>query len=406
VRRSTREGRDDLSLALIPEGIDVIRTDSAEPAARLLRAAEARNARSTASAASTPSPSSARPARKNPFRRALGAPYRALVRALSYPDHQVGWTPRVAKEVAAFVRRHPGAVVLSSTPPHSTQIAVGIARSLVRFAWVTDFRDPWTAPSRIPKGRVNLAFQRAVERWVLFGCDRVIANTAGNRDELLASFPGLDASRVRVIPNAFDTETLPDAAPADDPAIACDIAYFGEVYPGMLDAYLDALRLLVARDAASAPRLHVFGKVGPDDVRRVQRDGLASQVVFMGVVSYTRSLALMRAAQSLLLLLPDGDAMATCVPSKLYPYLFTGRPVLALVPPGDAARVVEETGAGEVIAPGEPALMAARLASFVERVRSGQIAGRSGPDERTAPYAMERVAQRVHEVLLEVAARG
>jgi glycosyltransferase involved in cell wall biosynthesis len=207
-------------------------------------------------------------------------------------------------------------------------------------------------------------------------CDCVIANTAGNRDELLASFPGLDASRVRVIPNAFDTETLPDAAPADDPAIACDIAYFGEVYPGMLDAYLDALRLLVARDAASAPRLHVFGKVD-GDVRRVQRDGLASHVVFMGVVSYTRSLALMRAAPSLLLLLPDGDAMATCVPSKLYPYLFTGRPVLALVPPGDAARVVEETGAGEVIAPGEPALMAARLAAFVERVRRGQVS-RSG----------------------------
>jgi glycosyltransferase involved in cell wall biosynthesis len=329
----------------------------------------------------------------------------ALVRALSYPDHQIGWAPRVAKEVTAFVRRHPGTVVLSSTPPHSTQIGVRIARSFVRFGWVADFRDPWTAPLRIPKGRANLAFQRALERWVLFGCDRVIANTAGNRDALLASFPRLDTSRVRVIPNAFDTETMPEAARPDDPALACDIAYFGEVYPGMFDAYLEAVRILVARDPQSAPRLHVFGKVTPDDARRVQRDGLASHVVFMGVVPYARSLALMSSARSLLLLLPEGDTMATCVPSKLYPYLFTGRPVLALVPPGDAARVVAETGAGDVVAPGDAASTAARVMAFVERVRRDQIATRSGRDERVAPYAMDRVALRVHEVLEEVAAR-
>ena len=174
----------------------------------------------------------------------------------------------------------------------------------------------------------------------------------------------------------------------------------------MFDAYLEAVRVLVARDAALAPRLHVFGKVTPDDVRRVQRDGLASHVVFMGVVSYTRSLALMRSARSLLLLLPDGDVMATCVPSKLYPYLFTGRPVLALVPPGDAARVVAETAAGDVIAPGDASANAARIMSFVERVRRGEWTGRSGSDERVAPYAMERVALRVHEVLGEVATRG
>jgi len=39
VRRSSLEASDDASLELIPEGISVVRTDSIEPAARLLRAA-------------------------------------------------------------------------------------------------------------------------------------------------------------------------------------------------------------------------------------------------------------------------------------------------------------------------------------------------------------------------------
>jgi glycosyltransferase involved in cell wall biosynthesis len=386
---------------MIPDGVEVIRTDAAEPAARLLRAAGA----PAPADATDDEPAIAHappPASRSFLRRALARPGKVLVRALSYPDVQIGWAPRVAREVVGFVRRHPGAVVLSSTPPHSTQIGVRLARARVRFAWVTDFRDPWTAPLRQPKGRVNLAAQRALERWVLFGCDRVVANTIGNRDALLVSFPHLDPSRVRVVPNAFDTDTMPVAADANDPGLACDIAYFGEIYPGMLDAYFEAMRVLLARDCEGAPRLHVFGRVDAADVRRVAHSGLGSHIVFKGVVSYTRSLALMQSARSLLLLLPDGESMATCVPSKLYPYLFSGRPVLALVPPGDAARVVTETASGEVIAPGDPAATALRLRAFVDRVRRGEMAANAAARER---YSMERVAGDIHAILEEVAPR-
>jgi glycosyltransferase involved in cell wall biosynthesis len=325
VEQSTHERGDDESLALIPPGVDVIRTGSPEPAARLLRAFGKRGANvqaterpvtnGTREAVLREPLAGARRETKSLPRRLLARPGRWLVDALSYPDYQIGWAPRVAHDVRAFLRRHPGAVVLSSTPPHSTQLGVRWARAFSRFVWVADFRDPWTAPLRQPKGRANLALQRALERWVLAGCDGVIANTEGNRERLLAAFPRLDPQRVSVVTNAFDTETLPPAAAAGDPALACDMAYFGEVYPGMFDVYLDAVRILLARDAKDAPRLHVFGKVGADDVRRVSESGLASHIVFMGSVSYPRSLSLMQSARSLLLLLPPGESMATCVPT-------------------------------------------------------------------------------------------
>jgi glycosyltransferase involved in cell wall biosynthesis len=404
VQRSTHEAGDDESLALIPLGVDVIRTVSPEPAARLLRAFGRRGANVQAPPRNVESETplaGAQRESKTLARRLLARPGRWLVDALSYPDYQIGWALRVAHDVRAFLRRHPDAVVLSSTPPHSTQLGVRWARAFSRFVWVADFRDPWTAPLRQPKGRANLGLQRALERWVLAGCDGVIANTEGNRERLLAAFPHLDPRRVSVVTNAFDTETLPPAAAPGDPALACDMAYFGEVYPGMFDAYLDAVRVLLARDAKDAPRLHVFGRVGADDVRRVSEFGLASHVVFMGSVSYPRSLALMQSAPSLLLLLPPGEAMATCVPSKLYPYLFSNRPVFALVPRGDAARVVEETAAGEVVAPDDAASVAARLAAFVARVRDGEAPPRAVLAERRAAYAMARVTDRVHQILRE-----
>jgi glycosyltransferase involved in cell wall biosynthesis len=402
VQRSTHETHDAETMRLIPDGVHVIRTHSIEPAAAMLRATRTRT---SATGETTKDPATGVTRRKSLPRRALAGPWRAALRALSYPDFQIGWAPRVARDVARFVQRHPGAVVLSSTPPHSTQLGVRLARSFVRFPWVADFRDPWTVPLRQPKGRLNLALQRAMEGWVLSGCDRVIANTAGNRDGLLKSFKRLDPARVRTVPNAFDTDTMPPEARPDDPALACDIAYFGEVYPGMLDEYREALRQLVARDAASAPRLHVFGRVTDEDVARVARAGLSSHIVFWGIVSYTRSLALMRAARSLLLLLPEGESMATCVPSKLYPYLFTGRPVFALVPAGDAANVVQETAAGAVVAPGNVAATASALQSFIESVRSGTASGARADETRNA-YAMQRAAGEVDQILQEVQVRG
>ncbi len=77
----------------------------------------------------------------------------------------------------------------------------------------------------------------------------------------------------------------------------------------------------------------------------------------------------MRAAHALVLLLPADPAWASCVPSKLYPYLASGRPVLVLAPRGDAAAIVEEARAGVALDAFAPD--AAAAARFFERTRAG-----------------------------------
>lgn len=334
----------------------------------------------------------------------VGAAGRAaflVFNAVAYPDRQSAWAPAVAVGILRFLRRHPAAVVISSTPPHSTHLGVRIARTVRAFPWVVDFRDPWTAPEQKRRRTTDRVVRRAMERWVLGASDHVIANTDGNRSALLATFATVDASKVTTVTNAFDDEIV--VAPVDprDPAIACDMLYVGEVYREMLDVYVEAVRQIVQRDPASAPKLHVFGHAGEEDVTRVRDVGLSGHIVFMGTVSYERSIALMRAARSLLLLLPPAPVFATVVPSKLYPYLFSTRPIFAVVPPGDVSAVVEKTGAGEFVAPTDATVVAGRLVSFIERVRGGEARTRvAGPNlER---YTMRAIARQVDRVLREV----
>ncbi len=400
VNRSSHERTDDSTLGLIPDGVTVIRTPSPEPAGRIHSISRKRRRDEPGNGQAGPGVAGEEPAPPRSWRsrivRFAKTPLRWIYKALCYPDMQVGWIPVVAYRTARFVASHPGTVVFSSTPPHSTQLGVCLARVFRRFRWIADFRDPWTAPLRQPKGRLNLSFQRMLERWVLGRCDHVIANTPGNRDALLNAFPGLDDDRLTAVTNAFD-DGEPVATPVDtEGLLECDIAYFGELYPDMLDVYLGAAGEL-RRRGARVPRLHVFGIVGDADVERVRTAGFDDRIVFQGTVPYARSISLMRGARSLLLLLPDLPRWATCVPSKLYAYLFAGPRILAIAPAGDAARIVTETGRGTAVSPDDPCVVADEIERFVSALEQEQTTAFEAV--RLDPYRMASIAGRIDEIL-------
>ncbi len=294
---------------------------------------------------------------------------RRLWNEVAIPDRYVGWSFVLARRLAPILDDGRVDVVLSTSPPHSTHLALAWLRRRRAFRWVADFRDPWTAPSRYPRSPVVARLNRRMESQVLMACDGIIANTEGNRGALLGAFPSLARERIHVIPNAFDDAML--AGRGGGVADPADITYIGEVYPGMMDRLVDTLRILRARSPSSVPTLGIYGDIDPREWRKLEEAGLTGYVDVRGRVSHEKSLDAMRSARSLLVLLPARESWATCVPSKLYPYLASGRPVLALVPEGDAAKIVREAGAGVALTGGDASATANDVSAFLESVRSG-----------------------------------
>jgi hypothetical protein len=70
-----------------------------------------------------------------------------------------------------------------------------------------------------------------------------------------------------------------------------------------------------------------------------------------------------------------------------------------MVPEGDAARLVREQNAGEVLC-GGAADVAHQLEAFVERARAQPAAPRSG--DASARYAMDAIVDELERVLREV----
>jgi glycosyltransferase involved in cell wall biosynthesis len=115
-------------------------------------------------------------------------------------------------------------------------------------------------------------------------------------------------------------------------------------------------------------RLRFLGPMAlsqPAIARACDELGLSAVVEFAPRVPRAQSLAAMRSASGLLLLQP-GHPVA--VPAKLYDYMASGRPILA-IGEGETAEIVSASGAGIAAPSDDETLIGAALERFVEMAR-------------------------------------
>ena len=349
----------DMSLvARIPSGVSVIRAASWSGFRRVLR---------------RPAPATATPATP---RRALSPVGRlrslaAQVAAVAHmPDRQAGWfAPAVMSGVAWSRAGGRPDVIYSSAPPWTGHlVAAVLARRLDR-PWVADFRDPW---ARVPWRSAKLtALERRsaqrLERIVVRRADALIFATRANCADFAAYYGEGLRSRAHFVPNGCDPDDVagpPAPAPASEGDEVFELLHAGSLYGGRDPApLLRAIRRLVDRGDLDPGRfrLRLLGRTslpGQDLAATVRDLGLEGPVVMNGPVSRDESLRAMRSASALLLLQPG---TTVSVPGKLFEYLATGRPILALTEESETAELVRASGVGVAVLPDDEAAIAGGL---------------------------------------------
>jgi glycosyltransferase involved in cell wall biosynthesis len=395
--RGTRGTRPFDDVELIPDSIRVIRTWSGFHYWRLKRRIMGvlRNKEASAQAQVDSNP------RSVPSRRPRRSKMRRVFeRLLTFPDSRAGWFFPLLFRAAVAMARHRYPVVLSSSPPHSSHLPIRLLKMLFQFRWVVDFRDPWTAPPRASFGRAGRAIQRRLEGWVLAASDVILANTPGNKRALQSNFAGETDGKIQVLTNGYDGSLFDRADRQTRFDFDCDLVYVGHMYPHMFRLYIEVLDA-IRRGGGEIPRLHVYDKPpAPVVIRGLHSGGHVEHIMFKNEVSYLDSISIIQQAPALLLLLPHGRTMASWVPSKLYSYMNSGRPIVAIVTDGDAATMLDEVGVGTVIRSPEPAVIAEQLISFLAAVKSGTI--ELHPDRaRIERYSWDSLGERLSALLLD-----
>jgi len=336
------------------------------------------------------------------------ARWRALSDWWLLPDSYVGWSRRA--RAAGRRRLEAGGydALLSSSPPDSVHLAALDLRRRFGIPWVADFRDPWVALHlRRPPTAWHRAAQAVLERRVLEGADWVLTASRTHAESLAARPDRAGAGKVEHLPNGYEPET---GAP-DDPASAPgNPDHFLIAFTGTMsqmpdtEVFLEALHEMLARrpEARRRVRARLAGPFDSGYADRAVALGLTGIVEFTGPLPHPEARALQRRADLLLLWKPrDCPSM---VPGKLYEYLDAGRPLAALLDPGDEAAELVRQGGGAVLEPGDRRALAALIEKHYLAWREGERRG-EGPPAWLASHTREHLSARLAE-LLERLTRG
>ncbi|NHE55868.1 glycosyltransferase family 4 protein [Cyclobacterium plantarum] len=269
---------------------------------------------------------------------------------LLIPDPRIFWVRPSVKFLADICEQNNFSAIITTGPPHSMHL---IGRGLKRktgLPWLADFRDPWSSWEFLDT--LNLTsiarrYHQKLERTVFREADALCTISPTFKAEMET----LSGKNVQLLTNGFDPDDLPkNFAPVSPAKKVLEI-----VYSGVIDSirdpvpFLMGMKKIYGQDRGKI-RLTLVGKVNQYVMKLIREDPwLNAHVYLPGYVSHKEVFEFYERAHALLLILTDTKNAKGNIPGKLFEYMATGRPIIALGDPqGDAAQIIYQAGAGEV----------------------------------------------------------
>ncbi len=290
-------------------------------------------------------------------------------RWLVYPDRQVLWVPGAIRAGIAEARRTKYDVVFASYPPASSLIAAYRIARVAGLPLVVEFRDLWgTSPLPIFASSAHRRLSLSIERRILRSAAAVIGVAPGMAHHL-AQAHGLPLEQTVSITNGFDPETVAlvhDRRDSNDPVSR--LMYAGSVHQHYdFEPVWEAIASLHQQGVVSERnfRLIVLGNLDPAITKRPGLEGL---VEIRPMVSHREVFAHFAEADALLMIEREGYYKDYGYAAKVFDYVLTGKPVLALVEAdSNSERLLLSAGVGVIARPNDAPSVERRLRELLGR---------------------------------------
>jgi glycosyltransferase involved in cell wall biosynthesis len=322
-----------------------------------------------------------------------------IQRALS-PDPQVLWVPFALRKARRIIRKHGINTVLVTVPPFSSlEIGLQLKREFPHLKLISDFRDEWLGhffglDSAAHSYKFKLA--EKLEREVVLHSDYVVSVTPPWVRQIRDRHPDQPDTKFICVPNGYDPDSFARFKPRPHTLDKIVITYAGTVYDNPVyspKAYLEALDDL-PEEVRSKIETRFIGRISSDAAHLfLSRSASTRQ---LGFLSQREAFRYMEESDYLLLIFgtPTGHS------GKLFEYMATGKPILALSPPdGEIARLIRETRTGCCIAQDDLAAIRSRILEIYQQWLRGRDMT-APPDwsairEYTRPALASRLTQAV-----------
>ena len=261
------------------------------------------------------------------------------------PDARFLWVKPSVKYLKKYIEENQIDTIVTSGPPHSLHLIGLQLKKELNVKWFADFRDPWTTIGYHKALKLSSSAEKkhkALEKEVLTTADTIIVTSKTTKTE----FQAITSQPIEVITNGYDLEKV-SKQPLDEKFTLAHIGSFlSERNPRIL---WKALKELTKEnpDFRRDFQLKLIGAVSQEVLDTISEFKLNDYVLNLGYVSHQEAVEHQRKSQVLLLIEINSNDTKSIIPGKLFEYMVSERPIIALGPEGsDFAEIITSTNTG------------------------------------------------------------
>jgi len=314
---------------------------------------------------------------------------------LFIPDARVFWVKPSVAYLEKYIRENEIDTIITSGPPHSLHLIGLELKQKMNLKWLADFRDPWTTIGYHKSLRLSqyaAKKHKQLERQVLNTADTIIVTSKTTK----AEFQALTTKPIEVITNGFDVEKVDKQSLDTKFSLAHIGSFLSERNPKIVWESLVELCAEIP-DFKTHLEIKLIGAISQEVLDTIEQFGLNSFLNNLGYVSHAEAVAHQRKSQVLLLIEINSEETKSILPGKLFEYMVSERPILAIGPKdSDFAEIITNTNSGVFFEYSEKAKLKQTIQEYYNHFLEGKLQSHAVGLQQ---YSRKNLTQQLVELL-------
>ena len=291
---------------------------------------------------------------------------------LFIPDARVFWVKPSVSYLEKYIVENNIDTIITSGPPHSLHLIGLELKQKLNLKWFADFRDPWTTIGYHKSLRLSsfaAKKHKSLEHQVLNSADTIIVTSKTTKTE----FEAITTKPIAVITNGYDTEQVEKQTLDSKFSLAHIGSFLSERNPLILWESLTEL-IQEIPDFKSHLEIKLIGAVSQEVLETISQFGLKLYLNNLGYVPHNEAIAHQRKSQVLLLIEIDSEETKSIIPGKLFEYMVSNRPIIAIGPQdSDFAEIITNTNTGVFLKYSEKMKLKSVILDFYNQFLEGKL---------------------------------
>ena len=261
------------------------------------------------------------------------------------PDARILWVKPSIQFLEKYIQEHQIETIITTGPPHSLHLIGLELKKNLKINWIADFRDPWTTigyHNELKLSAKSALKHKELETKVLTTADSIVVTSPTTKKE----FQFITKQPIHVITNGYDVEKIDKVSLDKKFTLAHIGSFLSQRNPRIL---WKCLKEIIKENSSFSKdfQLKLIGEVSQEVLETIAEFRLDAYVTNLGYVSHKEAISQQRSSQVLLLIEINADITKSIIPGKLFEYMVSERPILALGPENsDFESIITATNTG------------------------------------------------------------